>query len=246
MAQKYVTVPKAVRDAAKKGLKLRKEWGRGGIGPGQTTARHLAKGKFPVSRIKKMYSYLSRHQVDKKSKRWKEGMPDGGPSPGKIAWYLWGGDPGFRWIKSQRKKLNPISVKRTGPGKHIMITKSQYDWAGVQRYPLAAVYMSPKEFLLLTTGSEYEEGGIYDRASTLGFYNSDEYLQQATMPPHIFINDFGQVITWEGRHRAAAFDNAGGTDFPVFIFGRESQEIPDRIVNDDREFELSFKKKIKE
>lgn len=235
----HVSVPKAVQNAAKKGLELRKKWKRGGIGPGQTTAKLLASGKFPKNRIKKMFSYLSRHEVDKKSKRWKEGMPDGGPSPGEIAWLLWGGDPGFRWIKTQRKKYE----KRKNPEEpYLAITKTQYEWVEDQKYPIAAAYFDPKDFLSLTTSSEDERFRIYDEASTLDFYNSEDYMRDSIYPPHLVIDEDGKVLKWEGRHRAAAFDNAKGKKFPVFVFGLFSRNIPNYLVNEDTGFRKPFKK----
>jgi len=38
-----------------------------------------------------MYSYFTRHEVDKQSPKWDDW------SKGRIAWGAWGGDPGFRW-----------------------------------------------------------------------------------------------------------------------------------------------------
>jgi hypothetical protein len=41
-----------------------------------------------------MKAYFDRHQGDKDSPHWNE------PSPGKVAWYAWGGDAGYSWAKS--------------------------------------------------------------------------------------------------------------------------------------------------
>ena len=50
-----------------------------------------------------MYSYFARHNVDKRGKNW--GDPDK-PSAGYIAWLLWGGDPGRKWIDGLHDKLD--------------------------------------------------------------------------------------------------------------------------------------------
>jgi hypothetical protein len=43
-----------------------------------------------------MYSYFSRHEVDKDAPGFREG--EGGfPSAGRVAWDLWGGDAGYEW-----------------------------------------------------------------------------------------------------------------------------------------------------
>jgi hypothetical protein len=43
-----------------------------------------------------MYSYFSRHEVDKKGKDWDNSE---NPSNGKIMWLAWGGDAGFSWSR---------------------------------------------------------------------------------------------------------------------------------------------------
>ena len=51
-----------------------------------------------------MYSFFSRHEVDKKAEGFRKGEK-GYPSNGRIAWALWGGDPGFSWSKKKRKEI---------------------------------------------------------------------------------------------------------------------------------------------
>lgn len=95
--------PKSVAECAEKGLELREKHRRGGTEVGHARAVQL-KNREPVSDrdIKSMYSYFARHAVDKRGKYW--GMKDK-PSPGYIAWLLWGGDPGKQWIDDLRDKL---------------------------------------------------------------------------------------------------------------------------------------------
>jgi len=89
-------VPSGVKSEAQKGLDWRREFGRGGIGPGQQTARMLVGNKMTVARVRKMRAYLARHEVDKKGEGWAPGQK-GFPSAGRIAWALWGGDAGKAW-----------------------------------------------------------------------------------------------------------------------------------------------------
>ena len=95
-AQLDLTVPQSVRNEARRGLAWREEYNRGGIGPGQRTARMLTGNAMTIGRVKKMNAYLARHEVDKKGEGWKPGQ-QGYPSAGRIAWALWGGDAGKRW-----------------------------------------------------------------------------------------------------------------------------------------------------
>ena len=91
-----LSVPSGVRVEAARGLAWRKQFGRGGIGPGQRTARMLTGNRMTVGRVRKMRSYLARHEVDKQGEGWAPGEK-GFPSAGRIAWALWGGNPGKAW-----------------------------------------------------------------------------------------------------------------------------------------------------
>jgi len=99
--------PASVRAAARRGLQWREEFGRGGltpseaaeqgIGSGITRARGLASGApLEVEQIKRIAAYFSRHAKDQYAK----GFDDvTNPSNGRIAWDLWGGDPGRDWVE---------------------------------------------------------------------------------------------------------------------------------------------------
>jgi hypothetical protein len=64
---------------------------------GWTRAGQLARGEtLSLSTVKRMYSYFSRHEVDKKGKDWDNSE---NPSNGKIMWLAWGGDAGFSWSR---------------------------------------------------------------------------------------------------------------------------------------------------
>jgi len=95
-----LTPTDAMINEAKKGLEWRKEFNRGGTDIGVGTAEVIINKSITLDRVKRMYSYFSRHEVDKKAEGFEYGE-DGFPSNGRIAWALWGGDAGFEW--SQRK-----------------------------------------------------------------------------------------------------------------------------------------------
>ena len=112
-------VPPSVRKAAAKGLKLREEFGRGGlsiqeaskqgIGSGVARARDLIKGRVSFETVKRMRSYFARHAVDAKAKGddsrgfWGD---DKNPSSGWIAWLLWGGTPAKNWVDGILKNID--------------------------------------------------------------------------------------------------------------------------------------------
>jgi hypothetical protein len=82
---------------AELGLKWRAEYGRGGTMVGVARARDISnKRNLSLDTVKRMHSYFSRHEVDKQATGWnrdEEGFPTGG----RVAWQLWGGDPGQAW-----------------------------------------------------------------------------------------------------------------------------------------------------
>ena len=94
--------PKAVAQAAEKGLQLREEFHRGGTQIGVARARDLKNQRaLSEDTIKRMVSYFARHKVDKRAKNFGD---ENDPSAGYIAWLLWGGDAGRDWALSLRAK----------------------------------------------------------------------------------------------------------------------------------------------
>jgi len=95
-----------MKTEAQKGLDWREEFGRGGTRIGATRARQIvADENLSDETIKRMYSFFSRHEVDKQAEGFSSGE-DGYPSNGRIAWALWGGDAGFSWSKGLVEKMN--------------------------------------------------------------------------------------------------------------------------------------------
>ena len=96
---------------AKKGLDWRKEFNRGGTNVGAVRARQIiAKENLSPSTVKRMFSFFSRHEVDKQAQGFRTGEK-GYPSAGRIAWALWGGDAGFTWSTKVRNQLEKEKEK---------------------------------------------------------------------------------------------------------------------------------------
>lgn len=94
-----LTVSKGMIAEAKKGLAWREEHGRGATQVGATRARQIIRdGKLSRRTWKRVYSFFSRHKVDKQAEGFSPGEK-GYPSNGRIAWACWGGDPGFARAK---------------------------------------------------------------------------------------------------------------------------------------------------
>ena len=100
------TPPEGVRKEAQKGLDWRSEFGRGGTAVGIARARDLSNGaNISPDTARRMKASFDRHEVDKPGKGWSPG-DDGFPSNGRIAWALWGSDPGYAWARKLVEQLN--------------------------------------------------------------------------------------------------------------------------------------------
>ena len=113
-AESYKPPASAVANA-KRGLTLRKEFGRGGLSPseakaqgidsGVTRARKIASGKVSRHDVRRMSAFNRHRKNNNPSKK----MPDGGPTAGTIAWLLWGGTSGVNWAKNKSASMNAES-----------------------------------------------------------------------------------------------------------------------------------------
>ena len=84
-------------EEAKRALKWKAEGRAGGTRVGLARANQLAKRQnLSESTVKRMFSFFSRHEVDKQGKGFYPN-DEGYPSKGRVAWALWGGDAGFSW-----------------------------------------------------------------------------------------------------------------------------------------------------
>lgn len=92
---------------ARKGLEWRKEYGRGGTEVGVARARDIVNGRnLSASTVKRMFSFFSRHEDSSKGGQGFSPGEEGYPSAGRIAWALWGGDPGFSWSRKIAERLD--------------------------------------------------------------------------------------------------------------------------------------------
>ena len=106
--------PSSVRAAARRGLELRKKYGKGGlttqeagkqgIGSGVARAGDLAGGGgISFATIKRMAAFFSRHEKNKSG---------GEDDAGYIAWQLWGGDAGRSWASRIIKMVESRQSKQ--------------------------------------------------------------------------------------------------------------------------------------
>lgn len=135
--QKYSHIdfkpPKGAQQSAKRALEVRATKPpskRGMTAVGIARARDLANGEtLSPDTVKRMYSYFSRHEVDKQAKDWDDW------SKGRQAWEGWGGDSGQSWsnkVVNQMKKADESNnMTETILGEAIALNESVEDKDGL-------------------------------------------------------------------------------------------------------------------
>lgn len=135
--------PNGVRDAARRGLELRRKYGRGGLSGAEASEQGIGSGvqrasnlinsdKVSPETIRRMVSFFARHERNKNSR-----LTNGEPGAGMIAWLLWGGDPGQRWANKIRDQMDRAEGKKVSK----MIT---VDGIGISLEELMAALKRPE------------------------------------------------------------------------------------------------------
>jgi lambda family phage portal protein len=138
---------------AKKGLEWREKFNRGGTNVGVARARDISNGKnLSDETVKRMHSYFSRHEVDKKGQGFQPGE-QGFPSAGRIAWALWGGDAGQTWAAAKARRI--AAKKAASKAKTMTLQRDAHGRVASLSLP------SPTEFVIPSpTGGESEKDFI--------------------------------------------------------------------------------------
>jgi hypothetical protein len=113
MADTY-TPTSGMKSAARRALKWKEEGKATGAGTpvGWGRATDIVNGSaMSLDTVKRMFSFFSRHEVDKKGKDF---YNTSNPSNGRIMWDAWGGDAGFTWSRAiterEKKKADEAWV----------------------------------------------------------------------------------------------------------------------------------------
>ncbi len=104
MAKSFIPTLR-MASAARRGLRLREKFERGGTQVGVDRAHQLAERRaVSEADVKAMHSFFARHAVDKDTAthQWNS---DKDQSAGFIAWLLWGGDAGKSWADATARSL---------------------------------------------------------------------------------------------------------------------------------------------
>jgi len=112
LEESHSDYPDGVKNNAKKALEWadKNGWGSCGTPVGKQRANQLAKGEpISVDTIKRMYSFLSRHEGDLvSSTSYSEGC-------GKLMYDAWGGKAGLGWAHNKLKELGLVEAEAAQP-----------------------------------------------------------------------------------------------------------------------------------
>lgn len=119
-------VPDAVRSAARRAVAWIED-GKAGDGftsVGRNRARQLADGG-PVGRdtLVKMRAYFARHG---KQRGDHAQLDDGEPTPWRVAWDAWGGDPGRAWVRSVLGEVEKRAIPEAITDIHVNLENRQH------------------------------------------------------------------------------------------------------------------------
>ena len=152
---------------AQKGLAWRREFGRGGTAVGIARARDISNNKnLSADTVKRMFSYFSRHEVDKDAEGFRPGE-DGFPSNGRIAWALWGGDAGFSFSRKIAGQLAEGDRNMQANAKHDTISVNVEGFKMIDEQRAEAGGLNIGDFVVWNS-SGGEAYGRVDKIATEG------------------------------------------------------------------------------
>ena len=173
---------------AQKGLDWREEFGRGGTRVGAVRARQIVAGEnLSDDTIKRMYSFFSRHEVDKQAEGFNAGE-EGYPSNGRIAWALWGGDAGYKWSTTKVNQMKKEEERQTSfdsqeSEKHPLLTNEEEKSMNKEdRHILNVSETDDKVIVEFAKHEDVVEGDEVEITDEVSMTESDEERKVIDMP----------------------------------------------------------------
>ena len=121
---------KGMREEAKRYRAWKQEGRKGGTEVAARRAGQILSGEeLSDDTIVTMSAWFARHEVDKQGQGFKQGE-EGYPSPGRVAWAAWGGDPGKAWADRLVAAMDrTMEESRPYPNEHAARLRApgQYD-----------------------------------------------------------------------------------------------------------------------
>ena len=205
---------------------------------GVARARDLANGRaLSDETIGRMRSYFARHAVDSQAKGFFQGEP-GFPTAGRIAWDLWGGDAGERWVNSPKlsEMCTSLVMRESEPIDRIVdflrsqppiglswpdgiaITTIPFDrsirprarWVQRHQYPIQEVRVADLVAIQQMVGRE----------------RVIKYLKNGWEEPILVEPSGGKFLIADGHHRAVAASLCGDETILAYVAPeQQSQEM---------------------
>lgn len=223
---------------AQRGLDWRREHGRGGTEVGIARARDIVNGKnLSEDTVKRMYSFFSRHEVDKQGEGFSPGE-DGYPSNGRIAWALWGGDAGFTWSKGLVEMLKKDEERAAPDALSVGDFVSWDSSGGTARGRIERI---ERDGNINVPGADFTvEGTAEDPAALIRIYRDDEATD--TLVGHKFstlrkINDIRGDNEYDGKEERHIQAIEETEDAYIVTFGKSMPEREHHDEEDDMELE---------
>jgi hypothetical protein len=152
-----------MKKAAARALRWKEEGKATGAGTpiGWGRATDIVQGRaMSLSVVKRMYSFFSRHEVDKKGKDF---YNTDNPSNGRIMWDAWGGDAGFTWSSGivdresdkQRNLMTDVVLRANTRAEKIMASLRKIN--GIK--PLPETRVSDVDFEIRADGDKMTFSG---------------------------------------------------------------------------------------
>jgi len=205
----------AMAAEAKRGLAWRKEFKRGGTAVGVARAAQLQrKEKLSPSTVKRMHSFFSRHEVDKKGDGFSKGPNF--PSAGRIAWALWGGDAGQSWARKKVAQMNRADGKKAEAELNQVVSMD---------------YFKREKRFSKTVEVTEEMLAQIERVTGTAVEASDIVVFEASVANTRPLNKMGSIfnqgrITEDTLRQMAAALNAGEESVPLHTLHMQGGELP--------------------
>jgi HK97 family phage portal protein len=101
-----------MREEARLYRKWKEEGRRGGTEVAANRASQILSGdELSADTVITMAAWFARHEVDKEGEGFRPDEP-GFPSPGRVAWAAWGGDPGQSWATRKAEAIREAELKK--------------------------------------------------------------------------------------------------------------------------------------
>ena len=170
-----------MKSAAQRALKWKEDGKATGAGTpvGWGRATDIVNGSaMSLDTVKRMYSFFSRHEVDKKGKDF---YNTSNPSNGRIMWDAWGGDAGFSWSRAIVNRMKESSDIFMDFGKFIGGAEMLTTIFGIQK---SENKIKEGDFVMGTTSEGIIHGMVEHIMTEGGVYGvpGTEYAIQS-MPP---------------------------------------------------------------